>query len=510
MVEAFVSGFTNYIDPLRFGFLLLGVFVGIFIGIVPALGGIVAMSLLLPMVFGMERIAALSMLVAIHAISGTGDAITSILMGIPGSGPATVILLDGFPMTRKGEPGRALGMMMCADTMGALLGVGLAFVMIPIVRPLVMSFGNSELFLLILMGLSFLAVLSKDSPVKGLMAGFVGIFLSLVGYQHSTGVDRFAFGNDFLLEGFDIIPVVLGLFAGTEMLQLAVFNETIVPLGVVKVGKDLRRQFFVGVKDVFQHKWLWFRSCVLGYVMGLVPGIGSEVSVWVSYGQAKQTSRTPELFGTGCPEGIIAPESTMNAKEGASLVTTLCLGLPSGISMAILLGALMMLDVIPGPSILTKDLELTMTLIWGLAIANVIGAVLCFFIVGYMNLTWLMTLPPRILVPNILTIVFIGSYTYNNQVPALLVTILFSGVGLLMKQWGYSRAALILGLILGKSFEGYFWLALQTSGPLFFLTPVSLGIIAVIIGLYTFKPILSLLQNRYGKPPLMVGGDEEV
>lgn len=201
MFEAFVQGFMNYLDPLRFGFLLLGIVVGIFIGIIPALGGVVAMSLLLPLVFGMDRVAALAMLVAIHAISGTGDAITSILMGIPGSGPATVVLLDGFPMTRKGQPGRALGAMMGSDTMGALLGVCLAFLMIPIVRPIVLTFGNSELFLLILMGLSFLAILSRESPVKGLMAGFTGVLLSLVGYQHSTGVDRFAFGNEFLLSG---------------------------------------------------------------------------------------------------------------------------------------------------------------------------------------------------------------------------------------------------------------------------------------------------------------------
>ena len=496
MFEAFVQGFLNYFDLLRFGFLILGVLVGIFIGVVPALGGIVAMSLLLPLVFGMDKIAALSMLIAIHAISGTGDNITSILMGIPGSGPATITLLDGFPMTRRGEPGRALGAMMCADTMGALLGVGMAFIMIPIVRPLVLSFGNAELFFLILMGLSFLAILTRESPVKGLMAGFTGIILSLVGYQHSTGVDRFAFGNELLLNGLAIVPVVLGLFAGTEMLEMAIFKEAIVTSGGVKVGKELRKQFFVGVKDVFQHKWLWFRSCILGYVMGLIPGIGSEVAVWVSYGQAKQTSKHPELFGTGCVEGIIAPESTNNAKEGASLLTTLCLGLPSGISMAILLGALLLQGVIPGPSILTTDLALTFTLIWGLALANVIGAVFCYFIVGYLNLTKLITLPAHVLVPTILSIVYLGSYTTDSEIGAIVVTIVFSATGFVMKLGGYSRAALVLGFILGRFFENYFFLALQTSGPLFFLHPTSIGIIVITISLYIYRPILNLVRRK--------------
>lgn len=294
------------------------------------------------------------------------------------------------------------------------------------------------------------------------------------------------------------------------MLELAVFKETIVPGGVVKAGKDLRRQFFVGVKDVFHHKWLWLRSCVLGYVMGLIPGIGSEVAVWVSYGQAKQTSRHPELFGTGFIEGIIAPESTSNAKEGASLLTALCLGLPSGISMAILLGALLMQGVIPGPSMLRNDLELTLTLIWGLALANIIGAVLCFFIVGYLNLTRLITLPPRILVPTILTLVFLGAYTTNNQIAALGVTIAFAGVGLVMKRAGYSRAALVLGFILGGYLENYFWLAFQTSGPLFFMHPASLVILAVIVGLYAYRPILSFMKRHGGRSTVGPGIAGEV
>jgi putative tricarboxylic transport membrane protein len=391
--------------------------------------------------------------------------------------------------------------MMCADTMGALLGVGLAFVMIPFVRPLVLSFGSPELFFLILMGLSFLAILSRESPVKGLMAGFTGILLSLVGYQHSTGVDRFAFGSELLLSGLDTVPVVLGLFAGAEMLEMAVFKQTIVTGGLIKTGKDLRQQFFMGVREVFHHKWLWFRSCVLGYVMGLVPGIGSEVAVWVSYGQAKQTSKHPELFGTGCIEGIIAPESTSNAKEGASLLTALCLGLPSGVAMAILMGALLLQNVVPGPAMLANDLDLIFTLIWGLALANVIGAVLCYFIVGYLNLTWLITLPPRILVPTILMLVYLGSYTTDSQVAAIGVTISFSIIGLAMKRGGYTRASLILGFILGRFFESYFFLSLQTLGPLFFLRPSTLAIIAITISLYIYRPILSFIQRRMGRVP---------
>lgn len=385
---------------------------------------------------------------------------------------------------------------MASDTMGALLGVFLALLMVPIVRPIVLSFGNPELFLLVLMGLSFLAILSRGSPIKGLMAGFCGITLALVGYQNSTGVDRFAFGNTLLLNGLTIIPVVLGLFAGAEMIELAVTEKTIMPKGMIKVGKEIREQFWGGVREVFEHKSVWFRSCVLGYMMGLIPGIGSEVAVWVSYGQAKQTSKHPELFGTGYIEGVIAPESTNNAKEGSSLLSTLALGLPSGAAMAILLGALLLQGVIPGPSMLRNDLPLTFTLIWGLFIANILGAVLCYFIVGYLNLTRLITLPPRYLVPPVLALVFVGAYTYQNQVGDLVVTIAFTFIGIVMKRYGYNRAALVLGFILGGYFEGYFWLSLQTGGPFFWMRPASLIIIAIIVGLYAFGPIRSVVGRR--------------
>lgn len=496
MLEAFVQGLLNYAQPMAFGYLFLGTCIGIVIGLLPAVGGLVAMALLLPLVFGMEQVAGISLLLAISAVSSTGGSITAILMNIPGTGPSVATLLDGFPMTKRGEAGVAFGALLASATMGGVLGVCVALVMIPIVRPFILGFGSPEMFFLILMGISFLAVLSRGSAVKGLLSGLIGIFIAIVGYQHSTGIDRFAFGNTFLLGGLTLVPVVLGLFAGVELLDLAVSGKPILPAEQVRTGKKLRQQIWQGVRAVFHHRFLWFRSCVVGYIIGLIPGIGGDTAVFVAYAQAKQTSKNPEKFGTGIIEGVIAPESASNAKEGGALLTTLALGIPGSASMALLLGALLLQGVIPGPEMLRSNLELTFTLLWGLALANVIGGVLCYLIAGYLNLTFITTLAPRYLVPVVLTLVFLGAFVYNQSMADVVVTLAFTLFGLLMKKFGYNRPALLLGFILGGYFEDYFWLSLQTRGALFFMRPACLIIIAAILGLYSLEPIRHFIKRR--------------
>lgn len=496
MLEAFVQGLLNYGDPVALGFLFLGTCIGVIIGFLPAVGGLVAMALLLPMVFGMDRVPGISMLLAISAVSSTGGSITAILMNIPGTGPSTATLLDGFPMTKKGEAGRAFGALLASSTSGGVLGVFMALAMIPIVRPLITSFGSPEMFFLIVMGISFLAVLAKGSVLKGLISGLLGIFIAMIGYQDSTGVERFSFGNNFLYDGLSLVPVVMGLFACVELLDLAVSGSPILPTDQASAGKALRRQIWSGMKDLLHHRFLWFRSCVLGYIIGLIPGIGGDTAVFVAYGQAKQTSRNREKFGTGVVEGIIAPESASNAKEGGALLTTLVLGIPGSATMALLMGALLLQDVIPGPEMLRNELELTFTLLWGLALANIIGGILCYLMAGYLNLTFIVTIPPRYLVPAILSLVFVGAYVYDKNVEDILVTLIFAGLGLLMKKFGYNRPALLLGFILGEFFEIYFWLSYQTRGPFFFLTPGSLIIMSVIVFSLSVEPVRQFIDNR--------------
>lgn len=496
MLESFWLGLVNYAQPMAFGFLLLGTVLGLFLGLLPAGGGLVAMAILMPITFGMERVAGLSMLLAIAGVASTGGSITAILINIPGTGPSAATLLDGFPMTKKGQAGIAFGALLGSATFGALFGVILALAMIPMIRPMILTFSSPEMFLLILMGISFLAVLGRGSAIKGMIAGLLGIFIAFIGYQTSTGVDRFAFNNDFLLRGFKLIPVALGLFAGAELLDLAVSGRPIMDAKQVKVGKELRRQIWQGIFSVFKHKWLWFRSCILGYIIGVIPGIGGDTAVFVSYGQAKQTSQHPELFGTGIVEGVIAPESASNAKEGGALLTTLALGIPGSATMALLLGALLMQGVIPGPEMLRSDLTLSFTLFWGLAIANIIGGILCYFLASYFNLTKIVTLAPRFLVPALLILTLVGAYIYDRNFGDVVATLIFTFIGLVGKKFGYNRPALLLGFILGLYFEEYFWLSLQTRGPFFFMRYGCLVIALVTLGLYLMDPIKNLIASR--------------
>lgn len=496
MFDAFIQGLLHYTDPAALGFLVLGVFIGIFIGILPAIGGLTAMALLLPVTFGMDKVAGLSLLMAITAISSTGGSITSILMNIPGEATSVATMIDGFPMTQKGEAGRALGAMLMAASMGAILGIMLAFGMIPVIRPVVMAIGKPELFLIILLGLSFLAVLGRESPIKGLISGFFGILISLIGFQESTGVARLNFGSQILLNRLDLIPVIMGLFAGAEILELGAKGESIAPIELVRPGKELRAQIHRGMRDVFSHIGLWFRSTILGYIIGCIPGIGGPAATFVAYGMAKQSSKHPELFGTGTIEGVIAPESASNAKEGAALLTTLALGLPGSASMAFIIGALLMHGIIPGPEMLNSELPLSFTLFWGLALANVIGGILCYYIAGYCNLSKIVALPARFLVPTILSLVYLGSFTAAGHMGDIVVTLVFTAVGVLMKRFGYNRASFLLGFILGIYFEEFFWIALQSRGPFFFLRPGCLGIIAVMIALYAMEPVRKILARR--------------
>ena len=248
---------------------------------------------------------------------------------------------------------------------------------------------------------------------------------------------------------------------------------------------------------MFHHRFLWFRSCIIGYIIGLIPGIGGETAVFVAYGQAKQTSRNPERFGSGIVEGIIAPESASNAKEGGALLTTLVLGIPGSATMALLIGALLLQNVIPGPEMLRNELELTFTLLWGLALANVIGGILCYLLVGYINLTLIVTIAPRYLVPAILSLVFVGAYVYDKNVEDIVVTLIFTGLGLLMENIPATTGRhFCWALLLGSFFEIYFWLAYQTNGTYFFLTPGSLVILSVIFFSFCVEPVRQFIDNR--------------
>ncbi len=489
--EAFFQGALNLFEPMVLLAWLAGTLIGLALGVTPVIGGITGAALFLPFVFKMDPVIALPFLLAMMSVCYTGGAITSILINIPGTGANAPTLIDGYPMTRKGEGGRAIGAAVTASGLGGAATVPIALVMIPLIIPLVLALWTAELFFLVVLGLSFLAILSRGGQIKGLIAGGLGVFLSFVGYNIITGSPRFTFGILQLYDGIDVIAVILGLFGLAEVIDLAAKGAAISMKGKLTAG---RSDLVEGAKDVFRHFWLWLRCSILGYIIGIIPGIGAGMATFTAYAHAKQTSKNSEEFGTGRVEGVIAPEAANNAKEAGSVLTTLAFGIPGSTEMVILLGAFLMVGIIPGPGLLLDHLELSFTMMLTIIVSNIVAAVLCFLIAPY--LIKLTTVHPRYLFPIILCIIFVGVYARAETMLQIILVVIFGLLGFFMKRFDYPRPALALGFVLGGLFEYYLHQSIMIGGSLFFLRPISLGLIALTIAVLSMDPIRSALKKR--------------
>jgi len=490
MLEAYASAVGTLFEPINLLVLLGAVVVGLLVGVIPGLSGMVVIPLLLPFIFGMSAEIALILLIALHAVVFTSGSIPAILLNIPGTPPNAATALEGFPMNQRGEGARAIGAAVTSSMFGGVVPVFLALAMVPAVMPIIIAFGQPEMAALVLVGLLFLGALSGGSVTKGILSGMLGLLLSFVGYHSITGVHRFTFDTAFLFDGIEIIPLVLGLFGLSEMFSLALRGQTTIAQGALAARLS---DVFEGAKDVWRHRWLWFRSTILGYVIGIIPGIGAEVATWVCYGQAKQTSKHPERFGTGVVEGVIAPEAANNAKEAGSLLTTMALGIPGSSVMAILLAAFLMVGVTPGPAMMEHNLDLALTLLLGIALANIVAGIACLFAAPYLarvasvNLDFVFT--------GVLITALVGVFTATLSPLNFAVVMVFGLLGLVMKTYGYSRPALILGFVLGALFENYTMLSVKIYGPLFFFRPIPLLLFAITAVVLAF-PYLRRTSQR--------------
>ncbi len=494
MIEAFFQALQNLGDVWILLFILAGTIWGLVFGLIPGLSGLVGMALFLPFVFGLPAERALPLMVAISAVQFIGGSITAILINIPGTSVNAATLIDGFPMTQKGEGGRALGAALASSGLGGIVSVFLALAMIPVVMFIIMGIVSPDMVFIIVMGLVFIGVLGRSSMVKGLISGGLGLLISFIGFQTVTGIARFSFGSAYLYDGIGLIPLALGIFAIPVIVDLAMGGGTIAQRRVVGIGA---KEVWEGVKDIFRHWGLWLRATVIGYIIGVIPGVGGEVATFVAYGQAKQTSKHPERYGTGIVEGVIAPEAANNSKEGGAVLTTLALGIPGSATMVVLLGAFLMVGLIPGPLMLTEHLDLSFTLLLTIAVANLVGAVICLFIAP--RLTRIATIPGHILVPIILSLVLVGSLAYRGLFLDIGMTLLVGVLGVAIKKFGFNAPALFLGYILGSLFEKYFFISLAAWGPLFFVRPVSLTLILIIVALLAFGPIKRVFNHLYTK-----------
>lgn len=461
-------------DPTRLSFLALGVLIGLVLGVIPGLGGLVGLSLLLPFTFNMDPYTALAFLMGLQAVVVTSDTIPAVLFGVPGTVGSAATILDGYPMARNGEAGRAFGAAFTASVIGGLFGALLLALSVPILRPLLFYIETPEVLAFVVLGLSLVAVLSGSTPVKGLAAGCIGLMMATAGDDSQTGTLRWTFDSMYLFDGFNVVPIALGLFALPELADMAINRKSIA--GDNRGGT--RKQQIQGVFDVFKHWYLVIRCSAIGVGLGAIPGIGASVIDWIAYAHAIKTEKNASLtFGKGDVRGVIASESSNNAKEGGALIPTIAFGVPGTASMALLLGAFLIHGLNPGPDMLTKHLDVTYTLVFSIAIANIIGAGICFAFADQLAKIALVRI--GILAPVIIAITFVGAFQGSKEWGDLFVLLGLGMVGWIMKRLRWPRPPLILGFVLGDIFENSMFISVERYGYEWLTRPIVVVLFAV-------------------------------
>ena len=488
--EAAITALGVLGDPARLMFVVLGTFLGLIIGVIPGIGGLVGLALLLPFTFSMDPYTALAFLVGVQSVTTTSDTIPAVLFGVPGTVGSAATILDGHPMARRGEASRAFGAAFTASVCGGLFGAFVLAISIPVLRPFILAVGTPELLAICLLGLTLVVSLSRGAMAKGMVAAAVGLLLSTIGDEPQTGEMRWSFDLAYLWDGLPLVPLALGLFAVPEIIELGASRGSIAGDKV----KDERWQQLQGVRDVAKNWWLVLRCSSIGTLLGAIPGVGASVIDWVAYGYAARSVRgASRTFGKGDVRGVIASESSNNAKEGGALVPTVAFGVPGSASMALLLGAFLIHGIAPGPNMLDEHLDVTFTLIWTVAIANIIGAGACFLFAG--QFARVATIRAGILVPLVFGIMLVGAFQGGRDYGDLVVLVLFGALGWLMKTRGWPRPPLILAFVLGGLVENYLFISHFRYGLEWMLRPVPIIAIAIIFFML-IRPLISFLRGR--------------
>ena len=473
MLDVILGSLATLLTWHHIFYMLVGIGMGMIVGILPALGGIAGMSLIIPFIYGMEPSAAMALMVGLLAIIPTSDTFASVLMGIPGSTASQATILDGFPLSKKGEAARALSAAFAASMFGGVFGAVLLTGAVVVARPLILSFGSAELFMLALFGLSMIGVLSGNSMAKGIAACALGLGFGSLGMAPAHGTERFTFDSLYLMSGLPLIVVALGTFALPEIVDLLRADSSISSTG--QLGKGWGQ----GVRDVIRNRWLALRCAGLGALIGIIPGLGGSVVDWLAYGHAVQTTKDRDEFGKGDIRGVIAPESANNACAGGALVPTLLFGIPGSGSMAIFLAAMILIGIQPGPGMAdpARDLNLTYVIIWTLALANVVGAGMCLLVApGIARLT---TIDFKVFAPFMIVVISFGALQATRSIGDMVALLLIGVVGIFLKRFGWSRPAFLIGFVLAPQVETYLYQAVQFNGWGFLMKPMVLGILAL-------------------------------
>jgi TctA family transporter len=476
MFSALFSGLIQVFNWSTFTLMMIGIAVGFVVGILPGLGGPTAMALMLPFIFKMSSVEAFAFLLGMTAVTATTGDITSVLFGVPGEPTTASTIVDGHAMARNGEAGRALGAVLMSSLVGAIFaGVALA-VAIPVVRPIVLSFGSPEFFMLSLLGITFVASLSGEDQLKGIIAGGIGLMLATIGLDPISGIQRYTFGQLFLWDGIGLVPITIGFYAIPETIELAVLGTSIAQQKVEKLGGVME-----GVKDTFRHWWLVIRCSALGTFTAIIPGMGAATTQWLAYAHAVQSSPNKERFGKGDVRGVLGPGAANNSTLGGSLITTIAFGVPASVVMAILLGAFIIQGIVPGPDMLIPPpkgkLDLTFSFVWVIIISNIITVAVCFLFLN--PLAKVTQVRGSLIIPLILLLIYLGAFAEKNAFEDMIIVLAFGGLGWVMEKLQWPRPPVLLGLVLGPLAENRLFLSSDNYGMAWTWRPGVLIILAV-------------------------------
>ena len=437
------TGFSVLADPVNILYAFLGVLAGVIIGALPGLGPSMGIAVLLPLTYGMQPVTGIIMLAGVYYGAMYGGSITAILINTPGDSAAVMTTLDGYPLTQKGKAGKALGMAAFASIIGGTVCVVAFMLLAPIISHFAVVFGPSEYFALMVLGLTSIAGMTGKSPAKGFLSACIGLFIATIGLDVVTGIQRYTFGITNLFDGIDFIPVAMGLFGIAEIIST---KDTSGKLKVTR--EDIR------FKNLLPSKEEWricvphiARGTVLGFIIGMLPGAGATIASFLSYDLAKRTSKRGHLFGTGLLEGVAAPESANNAASMGAMVPMLTLGVPGSGSTAVMMGALMMFGLTPGPSFFEKNVEFAWGLIASMYVGNVFLLILA--ICGLPLFIKILNVKMPVLNGVVMGFILIGSYALNNSLFNVGLTIFFGALGYILKKLEVPSAPMVLAIVLG-------------------------------------------------------------
>ena len=501
-LPAFSEAWTLIFQPVVWLYLVGGVVLGLAVGVFPGLGGIAGLSLVLPFMFGLDPILGLALMIGMVAVVPTSDTFASVLMGIPGSSASQATVLDGFPLSKKGEAARALSAAFSASLFGGLVGACFLTLFLLLARPIVLAFGLPEMLMVTLLGLSMVAILAGRVPLKGLAAAGLGLMVGTIGEADAGGSLRMAsYDFPYLVDGLKLVIVGLGIFAIPEIIALLRQDRSI------SKTPNLGAGWLDGVKDWFANKWLSVRCSLIGVVVGIIPGLGGSVVDWIAYGHTVQTTKDKSSFGKGNIRGVIGPESSNNAKEGGGLVPTLLFGIPGSGSMAIFIGAVALLgsgDIEVGPGMLKNNLDITYSIVWLLALANVVGTLLC--IAASSPIARLTTIRFTYLAPFLLMLISFAAFQSGQSFEDLLALFAIGLIGIFLRRFDWSRPAFLIGFVLSSPVEKFTNQAYQIAnfrfrksfedGMEYIFSPIVIvllvvTVISVIIGIRQNKMIMA-------------------